>query len=364
MALDPAHLKPGALVGHVGRVSLVEDVLWIRYPFVALQTIPNRLGKVLEHLEDKMHKYRGKLSDQILVTLLHARLSYLNDTISLASDTSIGLNGPSRAKHGLIDVIGKVSRMLFGMAMDEDVEHLRKRYNHLTSIASANYRTIHINCRNIARLEKHVSDLGLYVNQLKSALNNALTSVDTMYDFMTISQLLLVLETVVNSLLYTNQLVVQNVVDAADGRESPTLFPVKDFLHALNIGKMEYELKPLFDLEGIHHYYPLLESIITSEAIVIYVLLESQEVFEVHQQEPFPFTVNGTIMSLNLPPSIVLISKDFKVYSAGHITDLQRCKTEYLHLYHCAASLFAFLPITGGDCEVVLSQTDASLPLH
>ncbi len=150
------------------------------------------------------------MSDQTIVTLLHARLSCLNDTISLASDT---YNGPSRAKRGLIDGIGKLSRMLFGTAMDEDVEHLRERYNHQTSIASTNYRAIHINCPNIARLEKHVSDLGLYVNQMKSELNNVLTSVDSMYDFVTISQLLPVMETAVNSLLHTNQLVVQNVVN-------------------------------------------------------------------------------------------------------------------------------------------------------
>ncbi len=110
------------------------------------------------------------------------------------------------------------------------------------------------------------------------------------------------------------------LIDAAHCRVSPALFPVIDFLHALNTGKMEYELKPLFDLERIHHYYPLLESLLTSEAIVIHVPFEYQEVFEVHQLEPFPFTVNGTIMSLNLPFSIVLISENFTVYSAVHIT--------------------------------------------
>ncbi len=100
------------------------------------------MDSVLAQLEDRMHKFQGKLSDQTLVTLLHARLSYLNDTISLASDTYIGLNRPSRAKCGLIDGIGKLSCMLFGMAMDEDVQQLRERYNHLTSIASANYRDV------------------------------------------------------------------------------------------------------------------------------------------------------------------------------------------------------------------------------
>ncbi len=35
LAADPALLKPGALSAHLGRVSLVEDVLWVRYPFTA-----------------------------------------------------------------------------------------------------------------------------------------------------------------------------------------------------------------------------------------------------------------------------------------------------------------------------------------
>ncbi|MPC51311.1 hypothetical protein E2C01_045156 [Portunus trituberculatus] len=43
LALDPAHLKPGALTAHLGRVSLVEDVLWVRYPYTALSKIPSRL---------------------------------------------------------------------------------------------------------------------------------------------------------------------------------------------------------------------------------------------------------------------------------------------------------------------------------
>jgi len=171
------------------------------------------------------------------------------------------------------------------------------------------------------------------------------------------------MENAVNSLLHTNQLIIQNVVDAANGRVTSALFPVKDFLYALDIGKKEYELTPLFDLQGIHHYYPLLESILTTDAIIIHVPFQSQDVFEVHQIEPFPFSVNGTIMTLDLPPSIVLISKDFALYAVGQLTDLQRCKTEYLHLYHCPASLFAFLPITGGVCEVVLTQKDASKAL-
>ncbi len=39
-AVEPAHLKPGELVGHLGRVALVEDVLWVKYPFANWRAIP------------------------------------------------------------------------------------------------------------------------------------------------------------------------------------------------------------------------------------------------------------------------------------------------------------------------------------
>ena len=72
--LGPAHLKPGALVGHLGRVALVEDVLWVKYPYKNLESIPGRLqevvahlGSVLEELENEM--WYNSSSDPDLLTL-------------------------------------------------------------------------------------------------------------------------------------------------------------------------------------------------------------------------------------------------------------------------------------------------------
>ncbi len=48
-----------------------------------------------------------------------------------------------RQKRGFIDGIGHLSRMLFGTAMNEDVEELRDRYNHLALLASAHNKAIH-----------------------------------------------------------------------------------------------------------------------------------------------------------------------------------------------------------------------------
>ena len=373
-AKEPGHLKPGALVGHLGRVALIEDVLWVRYPYESLRSIPDRLKVVVTDLdviltrlknEDFSARNATKWDDPLsLLTLFATRLTFVNDSITLALEAYLGLDKHNRAKRGYLDGIGELSRDLFGTAMDSDVMELRAKYNELTYLAASNNRAVMINCKKLAKLDRHVNDLGLYVNRLRLALNKVLATLDSLYDFMVLTQALPALENAVNSLVHTNQEVISNVVDAVHGRVTPTLFPVKDFLHALALGEKEYGLKAVYNVQGIHHYYPLLDSLITTEDIVIHVPFQSNELFEVYEVEPFPFSINNSIMTLNLPPSVVLVSSDFTLFATGSLSDLQRCRTESLHHYHCPASLFAFLPITGGICEVVLTQQNATKALE
>ncbi len=122
------------------------------------------------------------------------------------------------------------------------------------------------------------------------------------------------------------------------------LFSLSDLQRALEIGVEDHQLTPLFDLHAINHYYPLLESFLTSEAIVIHVPFQSKDVFDAYQLELFPFSVNDSVMVLDLHATVVLIRNDLPLYATGQMSDRVTCKTEYHNLYFCSASLFAFLP--------------------
>lgn len=364
LAADPAHLKPGALSAHLGRVSLVEDVLWVQYPFTALVEIPGTLRTITEQVTGVVLQMDINAPEDGLLRLMHDRIKYLNDTLTLALENYAALSFPNRTKRGLIDGIGQLSRMLFGTAMDEDVEELRDRYNRLASLAATQHKTIRMNSFHISRLEHAVQDIASYSRTLGSSINELWTGMANMYQMELVLQTLPALESAVNSILHTNALVIQNVVDADCGRVTSSLFPVRDLQKALKIGVENHQLTPLFDMHAIHHYYPLLESFLTSEAIVIHVPFRSKDVFEVYQLEPFPFSVNNSVMVLDLPATVVLIRNDLSLYATGQPSDLGSCKTEYHNLYFCSASLFAFLPLTGGICEVVLTQSDASKALE
>ena len=195
--------------------------------------------------------------------------------------------------------MGKLSRMLFGTAMNEDVEELKENYNQLAFIASSNNKAINLNYKQIARLNQHVDDLAVYSKQIRTSITTVASNGKSMCDVIVVNQTLPALKNTINSLLHANNVIIQNMVDAAREKVTSYLFPVKDFLRTLALGVKDYDLKPLFDTRGIHHYYPLLESVLTSDAVVIHVPFQSADKFEVYKIESFLFTVNGTIMTLD-----------------------------------------------------------------
>ncbi len=96
-------------------------------------------------------------------------------------------------------------------------------------LVSAHNRAIHFNSKHIARFEQDVHDIDSYTSTLRLSLNNVLTTIKSLYDLNIIGQALPTLENIVNSLLRTNALVIQNVMDAARGRVTSSFFPVKDW---------------------------------------------------------------------------------------------------------------------------------------
>ncbi|XP_050707018.1 uncharacterized protein LOC126992355 isoform X2 [Eriocheir sinensis] len=70
--------------------------------------------------------------------------------------------------------------------------------------------------------------------------------------------------------------------------------------------------------------------------------------------------ITSVATALDTSPSLVLIAKDFALYSTGSYSLLQYCKETVFGRFYCSASLFAFLPVRGGVCEIALTRVNAS----
>lgn len=104
-------------------------------------------------------------------------------------------------------------------------------------------------------------------------------------------------------------MIIQNLVDAACGRVTAALFPFTDFRKVWQIGQRKHNLTPLFYVPMLHHYY-MLDAFITEDAIVTHVPFKSLDPVDAFRLVPFPILVNGSVLTLDLPSSVVLTFTD------------------------------------------------------
>ena len=177
MALTtPSHLKPGALTAPIGRVTLVEDVLMVKYSLTTLYSLTPELEIFLIQLDNMVQEIDKKLSWQTdthpyvqvakTLNLLKARLSYLRSMLAIATHDYNQHPVHAIVKRGLVNIVGYGARSLFGTAMDHEVQDLRQRYSQLISIAETNKRIVNLNHININSLRANVQSLLKHRNDL------------------------------------------------------------------------------------------------------------------------------------------------------------------------------------------------------
>ncbi len=98
--------------------------------------MPGRLRTLMDQVTELVLQLERNAPKDVVTRIMHERLQYLNETLNIALDNYADPSFSNRTKRGLINELGQLSRMLFGTAMDGDVQDLRERYNHLASLAA------------------------------------------------------------------------------------------------------------------------------------------------------------------------------------------------------------------------------------
>ncbi len=99
----------------------------------------------------------------------------------------------------MINGLGQISHILFGTAMDEDLQNLRERYNHLASLAANLNKAMNMNSLHIHRLEHAIQNIASYSRAVRIALNLVIEDVKGIHEMSLINQAFPALESAVNS---------------------------------------------------------------------------------------------------------------------------------------------------------------------
>ncbi len=73
LAAGPDHLKPRALTAHLSHAYFVEDVLWVKYPFPSLVTIPDNFCIIAQNFDAVLSQLVTNYTDDFsqMLSLLH-----------------------------------------------------------------------------------------------------------------------------------------------------------------------------------------------------------------------------------------------------------------------------------------------------
>lgn len=112
------------------------------------------------------------------------------------------------------------------------------------------------------------------------------------------------------------------MVDAGNGRMTTSLFIVEDLLHTSDTGVFNYTLRALYSGDVIQYYHPLLETILTIDYELVFILFRYLDTFEAYQVGLYLLKVTHSDMTLDLASSLVLVAKDFSQYFIGNLESL------------------------------------------
>ncbi len=86
----------------------MEDVVWVKYPYAALRAIPRCLKEVPEEINSAIVLLETEANKNInttywddpldLLKLFASRFAFVNETVALALEYYLGLEGPARVK--------------------------------------------------------------------------------------------------------------------------------------------------------------------------------------------------------------------------------------------------------------------------
>lgn len=364
---------PGAITSPEGLVLITEDVVVVNINVSGLFEVRELTSQAQDGLLQAQDLLRElEKTEKIknanirgIVAIQRRRVAHLQRRLSvLRRDLPSKPASKSRVKRGLINLVGVISKHLFGTATDDDVAELGRKMVDVTNVVSSYSRVITRNHESIMEIRRVTNEIISTTNELVGILTPLIKEVESIIKVVYFGEQLTGLEEAVTLLERHLRNVVDNLVDATLNRVDSTLLPLHLLRSAILVASQGLKLKPIFDADNVELYYPILEAHLTETSIVCLIPMNSLSNYTLKRVIPFPVSANNTHLVLDLKETYLALSNDQKFIAKMDDQSLSRCKSSYLMLKVCPAYVLTSVPISESPCEVAILKQDSTTILH
>ena len=268
--------------------------------------------------------------------------------------------GHRRSKRGLFNFMGVVGKTLFGTATDDDVVKLSQRTDDMGKRLEAIGRLVEAEYTNGARLTKGVNEMVTQFNTMTEALNNSSLNSSLFHRTVLFLSQLDLLETTIDRVILAREDVIRDIYLAAESKVGTHMLSPPTLEQVLVDTQARLHLNPIFPPNLVAFYYPLLESSLSLNCILVHIPMKSNLEFSLWTVHPFPFFSNKSMLTLDVEESLAIISHDRRWIDSLPSDTLQKCKHSELSSFICPAYLFTLRDVDEEPCLFSLISTNVT----
>ena len=383
-------IRGGALVEPMGIAHLVEDLVGIRGSYGKMKTFESQVQSLLGHTAHLLMRINTKFYDlptysddpnddaeiihgaanhpvTLNFSLLCEKMQWkIVHTESILSNLFFSLKGlgqnmaaKPRIKRGLINAGGYLLKGLFGTATASDVNDLADRIENLEFNLESRGRMYNIQLDNLNAITNHVNTLQNLFRQSDVQLRAIAVQ---QIQLLKVTELMQFVDNIyiASQELKTNFDNLLNAVSLGErGIVTPHLLPLHKLLEVINHAKENWHLSPLLPVARTGDLYGYLDIHVNIFNFIILIPFASDFALQIYNIHPFPFYLNNTVVTLDVPKKHLLLSQAIQFHTYLDEKEWLSCEKHLDHLYICPAYSMKLVPNDENWCPASLVMNDS-----
>ena len=382
--------SPGVYFEDLGHATL-SNTAWTIVIYVPIQTMNSETS----HLEQYVH-YIDKICSRMIIKnwtacsyfgdIMAHKLQQIKNTQRLLYDIGQGGEGNRRHKRGLFNFVGNLSKTLFDIMDNDDVQFCHDQIERFeqgtTTLTQLAKRQLIIVKSTLCTFNETLTDIEYNEKKMREGLSKLQMYVATFGSQVENATYLLSLKITIedhiakaldpsHAIQRTLDILVDSIADAQKGSLPPCVIPPTLLLDTLKSSSPSFPADTTLPFplgkDYLHSMYQLSDvRVYTYKECLEYVItvpLVHKKTFTVLRMIPIPVPVNQEhFLYVDVRDSVLCLDRARQYYFTMSEDELPKCKLAELGYYVCTHQCMLLSTLTTESCAVTMLQRKNSLP--